>query len=118
MYTCPRPSRPSSEAIRSPSESIAADMADTRSSSTFVGRAEAIVKPSTLTTAEASISGVLRCISTNRATICSERDLGFALAAMENPFGQNNNVGDYTIRKMGVQLGTASPSNVEGRAIG
>jgi hypothetical protein len=44
--------------MRSPSDNIAADMADTRSSSVVAGKSEAIVKPSTLTTADASMSGL------------------------------------------------------------
>src|SRR5689334_10518279 len=48
-------------------------MAETRSSSTPCGRAEAILKPSTLTTAEASISGDEACNSRKRSTICCER---------------------------------------------
>jgi len=43
--------------MRSPRESIAADMAETRSSSAPCCRADAIIKPSTDTTADASISG-------------------------------------------------------------
>jgi hypothetical protein len=50
---------------------MAADIAATRSSSTSAGRAEAIVSPSTLTTAEASTSGDEACRSLRRATIRS-----------------------------------------------
>src|SRR6185295_14024855 len=57
--------------MRSPSESIAALIADTRSSSTSAGSAEAIIKPSTLTTAEASISGVFICKAFRCRTISS-----------------------------------------------
>jgi hypothetical protein len=33
-----------------------------------------MIRPSTLTTAEASMSGLLTCMSFKRATICSVRD--------------------------------------------
>src|SRR5512146_3384205 len=69
MYTCSREPRPSSLAIRSPRESIAADMAETRSSSTPWGSALASGSPSTLTMAEASISGEDACSSRRRSTI-------------------------------------------------
>ena len=52
---------------------IAADIAETRSSSTSAGSDEAIVSPSTLTTAEASMSGLLTCRSLRQAIICSVR---------------------------------------------
>jgi hypothetical protein len=48
---------------------MAADMADTRSSSTSRGSAEAMLRPSTLTTADASISGEEACNSRRRSTI-------------------------------------------------
>src|SRR5512143_2454889 len=72
--------RPNSEAMRSPRESIAADMADTRSSSTSCGKAEAMLNPSTLTTADASISGDEACRSRKRSTISWERDFVKATA--------------------------------------
>jgi hypothetical protein len=53
---------------------MAADMAATLSSSTPCGRAEAIVSPSTLITAEASISGEDACISLKCSTMSWERD--------------------------------------------
>jgi len=67
--------RSSSLAIRSPSESIAADIAEIRSSSTPAGSEEAMIRPSTLTTADASMSGVPACKSFKRSTIISVRDL-------------------------------------------
>ena len=54
---------------RSPSDSIAADMAATRSSSISPGIAEAILSPSTLTMAAASTSGDVTCKSFSRSTI-------------------------------------------------
>src|SRR5574338_205548 len=66
--------------MRSPSESMAADIAETRSSSTPCGSAEAIVSPSTLTIAEASISGEDACNSRRRSTIIWVRD--FVKAAL------------------------------------
>src|SRR5512142_459232 len=59
--------------MRSPSDSIAADIAETRSSSTPCGNAEAMLNPSTLTMAEASISGDEACSSRKRSTICCVR---------------------------------------------
>jgi hypothetical protein len=50
---------------------MAADMADTRSSSTSFGRAEAMIRPSTDTTADDSISGETARIWRNLVTICS-----------------------------------------------
>ena len=58
-----------------PRESIAADIAETRSSETSRGKAEAIARPSTLTTAAASTSGELACRSRKRSTMSSVRDL-------------------------------------------
>src|SRR5215208_4148818 len=49
-------------------------MAETRSSSTPCCRAEAMINPSTETTAEASISGAAACMLRRRSTIRSERD--------------------------------------------
>src|SRR5687768_9078705 len=60
--------------MRSPRLSIAADIAETRSSSTPCCRAEAMIKPSTETTADASMSGAAACILRRRSTIRSERD--------------------------------------------
>src|SRR3990170_1384280 len=74
-YTCSSIPRPSSWAIRSPRLSIAADIAETRSSSTPAGSDDAMINPSTLTTAEASTSGVLAWRSLRRWTIWSVRDL-------------------------------------------
>jgi hypothetical protein len=53
---------------------MAADIADTRSSSTSSGKAEAIVRPSTLTTADASTSGEEALRSRKRSTMSSVRD--------------------------------------------
>src|SRR5688572_32207362 len=68
--------------MRSPRLSIAADIAETRSSSTPCCRAEAMINPSTETTAEASISGAAACILRRRSTIRSERD--FAIKGLLN----------------------------------
>jgi hypothetical protein len=65
--------------MRSPRESMAADMAETRSSSTSGGKAEAIIRPSTLTKAEASTSVELVCKSLKRSVICSVLDFAIAL---------------------------------------
>src|SRR3990170_6186132 len=54
---------------------MAADMAETRSSSTPPGRDEAMISPSTDTTAEASTSVVFVWSSRNRLTSCSLRAL-------------------------------------------
>src|SRR5512137_1340320 len=73
--------------MRSPRDSMAADIADTRSSSTPAGNEEAMIKPSTDTTADASTSGVPACKSRKRSTICSVRDFGIE----EAPSNQRNN---------------------------
>jgi hypothetical protein len=67
---------------------MAADMADTRSSSTSFGRAEAMIRPSTETTADASISGEAACIWRKRETICSVRDefIPYQLSIGEDKF--------------------------------
>src|SRR5512139_338209 len=97
MYTWSSWPRPSSLAMRSPRESMAADMADTRSSSTPAGSDDAMIKPSTDTTADASQSGVPACKSRKRSTICSVRDFGIE----ETPCETTNNRGrkEYTTGK-------------------
>src|SRR6185436_17236056 len=72
--------------MRSPRESIAADIAETRSSSTPCGKADAILRPSTLTTADASMSGDEACNSRRRSTICCVRDLDKTTLLHSNVF--------------------------------
>ncbi|GIK27383.1 MAG: hypothetical protein BroJett007_05210 [Chloroflexota bacterium] len=60
--------------MRSPNDSIAADIAETRSSSTPTGSDDAMLNPSTLMTAEASMPGPAACRSRKRSTINSVRD--------------------------------------------
>src|SRR5438874_2999586 len=57
---------------------MAADMAETRSSSMFAGIDEAMLRPSTLTIAAASTSAEVACRSRKRSTNCSVRDLANA----------------------------------------
>ena len=61
----------------------AADIAETRSSSLFEGSDEAMLRPSTLTIAAASISGELTCRSRRRSTSCSLRDFATASLLIE-----------------------------------
>src|SRR5690606_33510005 len=75
ILTCSSSPRVNSEAIRSPSDSIAALMALTRSSSTPGGSSEAMLSPSTLTMAAASTSPELDCKSRSLSINISVLDL-------------------------------------------
>src|SRR5512136_1355227 len=92
--------------MRSPSESIAADIADTRSSSTPAGSDDAMIRPSTETTAEASTSGVPACKSRKRSTICSVRDLGMSRSFQGRHDVRGKNVKDNTTSQKSRQAPT------------